>query len=1234
MDLQEQLLEARKEYLDLLRADVLGPGSECSLPDAEHEVISGNPVDRYSTGILFPQGNRIDLENDEAIIKRDDSDSEVRDDEDDDEADDESDDGTKSQKEQEEVITDLNSIKKGEDFNDAIDEDINMSAQYMPSSMGMMFLIDTDVEEINGKLQFAMYEKVKVCEDCKAIYFPSRDDFVFPAILSKNFDYDLQTGVISLKLPINKNEIRELIEKASVHEAERFRLKQALYQVVNMFENGHKRVPMEYDFRISFNEKGLYESKNGEIEKKELKISAMKKEVAGGKQSIVIMLVNTAEGGQDCNRCVFQPKMTIDTNNNKFRFIDSSSAMTMRKMNEEEQNLALLYRNKHNYGSGLGVSVDWEIDETGSGWLCTEYLPMEEVPATDFNLGENDLLKNSDLSMKLLSDLDETPREKKIEILSNLVELYGEWIADLKKTLATLDKRFQAAAEINIQKCEMAQGRMRKGLEILAKSDVAYNAFILANRAMFMQRVHIRLKAQFAAEEDCLPGNMNIAKRIREMNYYEESDISCYWRPFQIAFILMDIESITNDESPDRKVMDLIWFPTGGGKTEAYLGLTAFTIFYRRLAYADASSGTTVMMRYTLRLLTAQQFERASTLICACEYIRQDGRKNQAKYPKYDLGEEPITIGLWIGSNHVPNDNKVAKECVDKLYAVNSINMLENEKERNARFQVLNCPWCGTKMTKQVEDKKIVGEWGYRISGGHFCMNCPNYDCDFARELPIQVVDEELYRKPPTLLFGTVDKFAMLTWREETGSFFAVGTKNRAPELIVQDELHLISGSLGTIIGLYEMAIDAMCGQKGVLAKIVASTATIRRAEEQCSNLYNRDVAQFPASGLDADDSFFSKVKRIDYAKGDFGRMYVGIIPTGKLRARVEARVMASLLQRIKMMDLPDEVRDKYWTFTAYYNSLRDLGKAASLVGDNVKRDIRALANRLLAQERFIYQADELTSRVNTTKLNTTLNKLERVSYQSFKEGEKRTEYPIGVLLATNMISVGIDVSRLNVMMLVGQPKTTSEYIQASSRVGREYPGIVINQYDTTRSRDRSHYEHFKSYHESFYRYVEPTSVTPFSSAALERALHAVLVALFRQQETGIAGEKDAGGFDKVEYAEILDRIKNCYLDRVKEINNRGKSGVLIDVDEVTREIDGFFDYWDERARSCRESEIPRMLRYGRGTLGSNMATVENDYLLKTYESSDRILAKPTLTSMRNVDKAVSGYLIDWKEEK
>jgi len=644
------------------------------------------------------------------------------------------------------------------------------------------------------------------------------------------------------------------------------------------------------------------------------------------------------------------------------------------------------------------------------------------------------------------------------------------------------------------------------------------------------------------------------------------------------------------------------------------------------LQYPNESGGTTVIMRYTLRLLTAQQFTRAATLICACECIRQGRNKN---YPKYNLGDEEISIGLWIGSAHTPNSNKTAKDNLDKL--INGKAPLQNRLDYYNKFQVLKCPWCGTSLIKGHSDKKEVGKWGYAMHKKRFELRCTNENCFFDLEgkLPIQIVDEELYTEPPTLLFATVDKFAMMTWREETGSFFARNSNNRTPELIIQDELHLISDSLGTMVGLYESAIDYLCRQKGSPTKIIASTATIKKAREQCSALYNRDVAQFPHPGLDYDDSFFSKENVIDYKNEIYGRKYVGILPSGKTKVMTEIRTIAALMQRISTMDISDEVKDKFWSLVLYFNSIKELGKCSTILEDDVKDAMRRTAIRKDEIIRKVWRFDELTSRVSTSNLNVTMDNLEKIKYSSNKEQNKT----IDAVLATNMISVGIDISRLNAMLIVGQPKLTSEYIQASSRIGREYPGVAFLLYDATKSRDRSHYEQFKSYHQTFYKFVEPTIATPFSKPARDRALHAVIIAMMRHKFDELSSEESAVNFKIKDYVSVIEEIKQFILVRQKQINAVMNPEAEDESEIIAKEIDDIFEKWENLAESDLHDDDKFF--YGKKFMVQKPEEEKREgRLLKMYNTANSDNAIDTMTSMRSVDVEVSGKLLIWEEQK
>lgn len=1223
-EIRERLIVARDEYIKLIKAELRGPGSEFSVPEPEKELISSSPLSRYSVGILFPQGNMVEQDNDETVIVGEDLPEEHSEAE------------TSYEHETTEKRRDR-ALQFDETADENLDEEIGMATQYKPSSMGVTFLIKGNADSVHCKVSFATYRSSLVPDCVVPLDIPSPESYSVPPELSSIMAYDRSAGVFRLLRRTDARELHGVFEHDTIPENEYNMLKNVAFRLCDFLNGGHVREPHTVeDAVIRFGDSDYSDNEDtSSLDGTKAKLVALRTKISDDVYSITIMLVNGNENPKaKAAECIFQSKIEVSTENNDFVFVESNPNPNPEYMDDEERSLELLYRHKKIYATGLGTSTDWKITDDGKGTLWTDFFPAKEIPAMSFSLPKNDMLSDEELSMKYLSDLDSADRETKLISLTRLVDLYRGWIDNLDRVAETLDERYRSAAAKNIAECRRAAERMYSGIETLRGNDNAYNAFLLANRAMFMQRIHIGKQTDMAAQNaDRYPEDEEISDWLHGLDYAEESDKNSRWRPFQIAFLLMDVNSIVHDDHDDRSLVDLIWFPTGGGKTEAYLGLTAFTIFYRRLQYPTECGGTAVMMRYTLRLLAAQQFTRAATLICACEYIRQDCLQKRHKYPAYPLGKEPITIGLWIGGTHIPNkntgDKNSAESHLDKLQKASNSYSLRSAKERHNKFQVLKCPWCGCKLVRDAKNGHLVGEWGYAMRGKHFYMFCPHEDCDFTRQLPIQIIDEELYDTPPTLLFGTVDKFAMMAWEGRVGAFFGLQSENRTPELIIQDELHLISGALGTMVGLYETAVDGMCSMKGVKPKIIASTATIRRAKEQCSVLYDREVVQFPAPGLDAEDSFFAKEDDIDYNIGKYGRKYVGIMPSGRTKAMTEIRAMAALLQKAYTMDLPDEVRDKLWTLTVYFNSLRDLGKASTLVDDDVKDFIIRTANRMFTSRRLIVNSDELTSRVSTTELNETLDKLEKIEYSKENIADKR--YASNVLLATNMISVGIDVARLNVMLMVGQPKLTSEYIQASSRIGRSFPGVAFVQYDATKSRDRSHYERFRAYHDSFYRFVEPTGATPFSKPARERALHAVIAALLRQKES-LGGDNDADYFDREAFEETIRGIEEYVIDRIRSINSRADTELKDDIDDVAEEMQEFFDYWQDTVTKAHdENEAP--VCFGRRYM-VNPPSVGARRLFKQYNSSGKDDAWETLTSMRNVDTSVRGSIIIWEDRQ
>ncbi|EOS54293.1 helicase-related protein [Paenibacillus barengoltzii] len=1199
----EDLLTARTQLIKELTKELLGPGSEYSIPDEDHEIITDLPEIRYSVGVLFPQKNLMNAENNNEVVPI--IPSETNEDYD-------------SNKTEVSILDNDSKQEQSflgnvaDDLDSSLDEDISLSMQNMPSSMGITFFINNEVKEIKVNVSFGTYRKA-LLEDCKIPFQPEGEDqYILPDKVRFLVEYDRENKLLILKNRLTPREVTQLKQSEEIHDEYLF---DCLYRLSDQFTKGFVRVPHSLPVKIDFSQNDYFEA--NKLDNEEIKCVALRKFTPNGIQAITILLVNMNTGGYNGTNSFFQPFILIDSKmNNGLKFECYSNREYSINSDLEEKGLELLYRNKKVYATGHGVSADWEVTDSGEGKIWSDFMPTYEVPQMDFNIRDK-RVNPTTFSMKFLSDLDETDKTKKISMMKDLVDAYSSWITEIEATGLSLDNRYREAVKHHIQECKESCDRMYYGLELLEKNEIVYNAFQLANRAMFMQRIH-----SIFQKDDHYPNDEQLQSKLIELDYYDKDDKNHRWRPFQLAFLLMSLRSIVEENCPDRDIIDLIWFPTGGGKTEAYLGLTAFTIFYRRLVHLSSSAGTTVIMRYTLRLLAAQQFQRASTLICACEAIRKDCVNKKSKYPKYKLGNEKITIGLWIGGTHTPNKNEDAKKFVNELLKANSSNLREIKDKYN-KFQLLKCPWCGTKLVKDHDKngKNLIGSWGYFMKDNkRFSMYCPQEGCEFEALLPIQVVDEELYDNPPTLLFGTVDKFAMLPWKSNAGSFFATADNNRTPELVIQDELHLISGPLGTMVGLYETAIDALNSAKGVKPKIVASTATIRRAKDQCSNLFNRDVKQFPAPGINSDDSFFAREASI---KEKPGRTYVGIMPSGKTKAMMEVRAIAAILQRVHMMDLPYEIKDKYWTLAVYFNSLRDLSKCSTLVDDDVKDFIRRTAQRFGSRKltRPTGSAYELTSRISTSQLNETLEKLEQVVYS--EENQSNRRYPINVLLATNMISVGVDVARLNVMLLVGQPKLTSEYIQASSRIGRTYPGVAFVLYDGAKSRDRSHYEQFRSYHESFYKFVEPTGATPFSKPARDRALHAVMVTLMRHKYN-LTSDNSAAHFQRNDKAthEIVEFI----ISRVKEIRDRVEIDLRDESTVIIEEMEEFWSDWEDRI--SRSTGIN--FYYGDRYL-LQAPTSDSKRLLKPYGDNSSDTAKETLTSMRNVDKNVTAGLIIWE---
>lgn len=864
---------------------------------------------------------------------------------------------------------------------------------------------------------------------------------------------------------------------------------------------------------------------------------------AAGEKIITLFLVNAQEAletNQD-EAWLFQAQLALRAPNDADVFRRRTSGESGSD-DAERAALAMLYRDKVEFAVGHGVSVHWtlspqRVDRAIS--VRTHVVPFYDIPATEAPT-ESDLpsLARVVLDMKQLSELDEKALKETVEVL---LGEYQSWIASQQQRVERGELgEHEPSARGALERCRRTCDRLQAGIQTILGDSKALGAFRFANRAMWLQRIHsIYALARRRGKDVTLDDVDRLENRS--------------WRPFQLAFVLLSIPSLADPKHGERTdpasaVADLLWFPTGGGKTEAYLGIAAFAMAMRRLhgplGGLDHSRGLTVIMRYTLRLLTIQQFQRASTLLCAMEFLRHEAAsKGDTRW-----GDTPFRIGLWVGQRATPNSTAEAQQAIQ-----NARGNQWRHLGTGTPAQLSSCPWCGSPIQpgRDVMVKMSPVHFGRTYT---FCSD-PLGRCEFTpakapnEGLPVVVVDEEIYRLLPSMIIATVDKFAQMPWRgevqtlfgrvnglclrhgflspddEDTGNHNAAGgfprvTRQphgliRPPDLIIQDELHLISGPLGTMVGLYETAVDELATWdfegKRVRSKVIASTATVRKAREQVHSLFQRHLQIFPPHGLDAGDNFFARQRPVKKEKP--GRRYMGICAPGASRPSVLIRVYVAFLTAAqRLRELYGEAADPWMTTVGYFNSLRELGGMRRLAEDDVRtRAFRVTFGEVerpgLAQ-RDVRQIQELTSRASSSDIPRILDRME-ITFPEL--GVKKDPSPIDIVLATNMLSVGVDVQRLGLMVVNGQPKTTAEYIQATSRVGRHKPGFVCTVLNWARPRDLSHYENFEHYHATFYQHVEALSVTPFAPRAVDRGLTGVMASLLRLRDLDLNPNEGAG---------------------------------------------------------------------------------------------------------------------------
>ncbi len=958
---------------------------------------------------------------------------------------------------------------------------------------------------------------------------------------------------------------------------------------------------------------------------------------------------------------VFQPQIRVN-------FHEGVTAVTVdrrRQSGKEEGHLELLYRDLKGLARGHLCGATWkEIDPERpfSGFeknplilddisrlskeeqekfvnphVRSEYLPVYSVNQSTVLANDIPTMEEDDLSADILSE--KWDADKLVASLEKISKQYDIWIEKQKQKLNELHESQKTLANENMKKCQESRDKISDGIKLLKEKEDVRLAFCFMNKVMNIQALWSRGRA-------------------------------LAWRPFQIGFILQCLPGLEDRLHLDRRICDLLWYPTGGGKTEAYLGLMIFTIVLRRLR-GDLSGlspyGTTIISRYTLRLLTVQQFRRALAAITAAEYLRTINWKPKASTQKRDdvWGVSPFSIGLWLGGDVTPNNvidhpGWDIRRKMGTRYA-GAVSILKYTNTRSARpgervsssgepAQVLKCPCCSAIMSvpsagyhgedheifwivkaeqkpsvtreeldyrsftvtnfKVIElpqpdyyclhinftsgsnkiDDGIVNEWWWQhvrkklnaelvctapSRPGYFFiiapnvhrtpidfeLHCPNPECDlnkvewkesipstgespshrsildpfsipqknnlsFSLPIPAFTTDAQVYQRCPSILIATVDKFARLPFEPRSASIFGnvntfdsiwgyyrnVALPDRGklkvkgnivpvpgfipPELIIQDELHLIEGPLGSMVGIYETAVDYLARRKidgsEMIPKYITCTATTRQASTQVESLYERKLRQFPQSGITALDNFFSRATE-GHPLDDQGpgRLYVGVCAPGKGPQTPTIRIWSSLLQQAERIrrtgtgDVTGEL-DYYWTIVGYFNAIRELAAARSLYRQDIPERLKQMDGRPNARSIEDYNVVELNSNVKSEIIPATLEQIERRGTG------------VDAVMATSMFGTGVDIDRLSLMIVHGQPKTTASYIQATGRVGRVMGALVVTFLRSTRPRDLDHYEFFTGYHRALHRYVEPVTVAPFSPRACDRALGPVTVALLR----------------------------------------------------------------------------------------------------------------------------------------
>lgn len=939
--------------------------------------------------------------------------------------------------------------------------------------------------------------------------------------------------------------------------------------------------------------------------------SALSGEIPAGTRSVSVFLVNNRP--PSAKRAdlayVFQAEIVVECD---IPFVPRPDLRGALADDWDDRVADLHYADTPEYATGHGVSADWELADGECRLLRTRWVPTAQVEKT-----EAQRIPGVELGMNGLGALADGAAAT--AALRPLVTAYREWIDARRPIAHSLPARRRQTAEQLLHLAGVAADRIERGIDLLAVDEDALDAFRMANRAV-------------------------ARALVRRLDINDPA-----WRPFQLAFILLNLPSLADPADPHRETVDLLYFPTGGGKTEAYLGLSAFAMVLRRLRHpehgARAAGGVSVIMRYTLRLLTLDQLSRAAGLVCALELERESA---PGRY-----GEWPFEIGLWVGQAATPNRMGVKGDGRQDTARIKVRQFKADPRGKPSPIPLEECPWCGTpfepdSFTLEPDDDRPA----------NLRIVCTNFDCDFIgeRALPIVAVDEPIYRRLPAFLIATVDKFATLPWigpsgallggadRFDAAGFYGGAEPRRGtpmtaplppPDLVIQDELHLISGPLGTMAGLYETAIDTLSTRavdgRSIRPKIVASTATVRRAQHQIQALFARPLTQiFPPPGPDRRDSFFARAVPVTDAPA---RLYAGVAAQGRNPKVAMRRVWLALMAAAERCYRghgghrnPGNPADPYMTIVGYFNSLRELGGARRILEEEVRSTVRGYGSRRrigetesLFQDRTTFsEVVELTSRVPTNRVAEARRRLGR----SFDQPDR-----VDCAIATNMISVGLDIPRLGLMGVLGQPKTAAEYIQATSRVGRAdwAPGLVVTLLNIHKPRDRSHLERFRHFHETFYRSIEVASVTPFAARALDRGCVGAVLAAARHLRAPLTPALGAGEIDDLR-AELERALLAVFEWRVRQQPFDDEAERAERLAGVQSRITDLLDSWIKVRDDYHSHSVT--LRYQRYEGPDTAKPLLRDLLDTEFESPHHAKFRVG-RSLRDVEPSVNLFLRD-----